>query len=136
VSDSNDSERTILVVDDTLDIRRMLSEGLRQKGYRVITAANGHQAVEFAQSARPDVILMDLNLPVLDGLATTSLIREYAQLNKVPILAITAYDMSGMKEAALAAGCNAYIPKPIDLERLGELLSDILGSHNAGQGEL
>ena len=131
VSNPITSHCTILVVDDELDIRHLLSEALRQPRYRVVTAANGEQAVEVTRMARPHVILMDLNLPVMDGLAATHVIRYYLPLREVPIIAMTAYDLSGMKEAALAAGCNGYIAKPIDLDQLAELLSKILGSQHS-----
>ena len=74
---------------------------------------------------------MDLNLPIMDGLAATHLIRHYLRLHEVPIIAMTAYDLSGMKEAALAAGCTGYLAKPIDLDQLAELLSKILGGQHS-----
>jgi two-component system cell cycle response regulator DivK len=91
-----------------------------------VTATNGREAVDVALSSRPDLILMDLNMPRMDGLAATEQIREHEELRKVPILAVTAYDTYGMKDAALEAGCNGYIKKPIDFKRLDNILRRIL----------
>lgn len=115
-----------MVVEDSEDARLVLSVSLRDKGYRVVTAADGQEAVETAVRVRPDLILMDLHMPRLDGLAATERIREYAELCHVPILAITAFDTYGMREAALEAGCNKYLTKPLDLDHLGKLLRRIL----------
>ncbi len=117
---------TILVVEDSKDTRNVLSFSLTRNGYKVVTAVNGEEAVEVALRVRPDLILMDLNLPLMDGLAATEQIREHEELRKVPILAVTAYDTYGMKEAALEAGCNGYIKKPIDFKRLDNILRRIL----------
>jgi two-component system, cell cycle response regulator DivK len=117
---------TIMVVEDSEDTRYVLGLALRNEGYRVVTAADGREAVETAVRVRPDLILMDLNLPELDGLAATQQIREHDELRHVPILAITAFDTYGIKEAALEAGCNKYLIKPLDLDYLGELLRSIL----------
>jgi two-component system cell cycle response regulator DivK len=117
---------TILVVEDSKDTRNVLSFSLTRNGYKVVTAANGKEAVEVALSVRPDLILMDLNMPQMDGLEATEHIREHDELRKVPILAVTAYDTYGMKEAALEAGCNGYIKKPIDFKRLDNILRRIL----------
>ena len=115
---------TVLVVEDTVDTRHVLGLTLLEQGYRVLTATNGREAVEVALRERPDLILMDLNLPQMDGLMATALIRSHEELRRVPILAITAYDTYGMKEAALEAGCNGYITKPLDFDRLEKILRD------------
>lgn len=117
---------TILIVEDSKDTRNVLSFSLTRNGYKVATAVNGEEAVEVALSVRPDLILMDLNMPQMDGLEATKHIREHDELRKVPILAVTAYDTYGMKEAALEAGCNGYIKKPIDFKRLDNILRRIL----------
>lgn len=117
---------TILVVEDSKDTRNVLSFSLTRNGYKVVTADNGEEAVEVALRERPDLILMDLNMPLMDGLAATEQIREHEELRKVPILAVTAYDTYGMKEASLGAGCNGYIKKPIDFKRLDNILRRIL----------
>ena len=108
----------VLVVEDSDDARRVLSLELRHKGCQVLTASDGLEAVETAISARPDLILMDLNLPRLDGLAATERIRAHDDLHEVPIIALTAYDTYGIKEAAIEVGCQYYLLKPL---RPGEL---------------
>jgi two-component system cell cycle response regulator DivK len=117
---------TILIVEDSTDTRNVLSFSLIRNGYKVVTAVNGEEAMEVALSSRPDLILMDLNMPQMNGLEATAHIREHEELRKVPILAVTAYDTYGMKEAALEAGCNGYIKKPIDFKRLDNILRRIL----------
>jgi two-component system cell cycle response regulator DivK len=117
---------TVLVVEDDKDTRITLRLNLLMRGYRVVEATNGQEAVGLAHRACPDLILMDLGLPLMDGLAATRLIRAMTKLCKVPIVAITAYDAFGMKEAALEAGCDEYIVKPIDFDRLDDLLRSLL----------
>ena len=108
----------VLLVEDSEDTRRVLSFELRHGGCRVLTACDGLEAVSTALSARPDLILMDLNLPRLDGLAAAERIRAHAELSEVPIIALTAFDTYGIKEAAAEAGCQDYLLKPL---RPGEL---------------
>lgn len=123
---SDSRPATILVVEDSKDTLNVLSFSLTKNGYKVVTAANGLEAIDVAMSARPDLILMDLNMPLMDGLAATEQIRRHEELRAVPILAVTAYDTYGMKEAAEAAGCDGYIKKPIDFNRLDTILRRIL----------
>jgi CheY-like chemotaxis protein len=123
---SNHRPATILVVEDSKDTRNVLSFSLTKNGYRVVTAVNGQEAIKAVMSERPDLILMDLNMPLMDGLAATEQIRTHEELRDVPILAVTAYDTYGMKEAAEEAGCDGYIKKPIDLNRLDTILRRIL----------
>lgn len=118
---------TVLVVDDFEDSRYMLKRMLEMRGYCVLEAANGQEAVKSARHSCPDLILMDLNMPQLDGLEATKLIRECKDLcQDVPIIAITAYDTYGMKEAALEAGCSGYIVKPIDFDELNRAVRRFL----------
>ena len=117
---------TVMIVEDTIDTRLVVSLALQQKGFFVVTAANGEEAVEIAQRAVPDLILMDLNMPRCDGLAATRRIRRHAELREVPILAVTAYDTLGMQRAALEAGCTGYLTKPIDFDRLETVVSSYL----------
>ena len=117
---------TILLVEDSEDSRQVISVSLREKGYQVVLAVNGQEAVNVALNARPDIILMDLNLPIVDGFAATEQIRQHPALSNIPILAITAYDTYGMKDAALEAGCDRYISKPLDFDRVDEILRRIL----------
>lgn len=120
---------TIMVAEDYADTRTMMRKLLEMNGYEVVEAANGQEAVELVRQDCPDLILMDLNMPLMDGLAATEQIRECRELcQKVTILAITAHDTYGMKEAALEAGCNGYLTKPIDFDHLQKVINRILVS--------
>jgi CheY-like chemotaxis protein len=122
MSENNGASLTVLVVEDFEDNRFMMRRLLEMSGYRVIEAVNGKQAVEAAVSERPDLILMDLSLPMLDGLAATRRIREAEGLGRVPIVAVSAHDTADFHADALAAGCNEYVTKPIDFDQLVQLL--------------
>ena len=95
-------------------------------GYQVVEAVNGNQAVERAASDEPDIILMDLSLPQLDGLAATRRIRSQENSRRVPIVAVSAHDSADFHAEALAAGCNEYVTKPIDFDQLESLLKKLL----------
>ena len=114
--------QTIMVVEDYDDTRLLLKIGLEGLGYSVVEASNGQEAVELAGRERPDLILMDLDLPILDGIAATQRIRQQAELEKVPIVAVTAYPMSYTHVKAFAKGCDEYMPKPIDMTELAKLV--------------
>jgi CheY-like chemotaxis protein len=118
-----------LVVEDFEDSRFMMRRLLEMAGHNVIEATDGEQAVQVALAEHPDLILMDLSLPKLDGLAATRLIRERQDLRNVPIVAVSAHDGAESREAALAAGCNEYVTKPIDFDQLNRLISRFLGHH-------
>ena len=113
---------TVLVVEDYDDTRVMLKHMLERKGCRVVEAVNGHAAVERAASECPDLILMDLDLPILDGIQATNHIRRMDALCDVPIVAVTAYPMSFTRVKAFAQGCNEYMAKPIDPAQLEDVL--------------
>ena len=118
---------TILVVEDSADTRAIIRLELERWGYTVLEASNGREAIELAGRACPDLILMDLNMPEVDGLTATQVIREYNEhCADVPILAITAYDTFGIEEAAREAGCDAYIRKPLDMPQLERIVSGFL----------
>jgi CheY-like chemotaxis protein len=117
---------TVLVVEDFEDNRFMMRRLLEMSGYRVVEAVNGNQAVEMAEQESPDIILMDLSLPMLDGLAATRRIRERNGAGRVPIVAVSAHDSADFHAEALAAGCNEYVTKPIDFDQLVELLDRLL----------
>ena len=117
-----DGRPVVLVVEDFEDNRFMMRRLLEMSGYQVVEAVNGNQAVELATSVRPDIILMDLSLPQLDGLAATRRIRTQEGLGKVPIVAVSAHDSADFHAEALAAGCNEYVTKPIDFDQLVQLL--------------
>ena len=126
MTESNGAGPTVLVVEDFEDNRFMMRRLLEMSGYRVVEAVNGEQAVEVAASERPDLILMDLSLPKLDGLAATRRIRQSGGLGEVPIVAVSAHDTSDFHADALAAGCNEYVTKPIDFDQLESLLKKLL----------
>jgi CheY-like chemotaxis protein len=92
-------------------------------GYDVLEATNGEEAVRIAREQRPDLILMDLSLPIIDGLAATRLIRKLPHLAKTPIIAVSAHDTDDFLIEALGAGCNNYITKPIDFNELEQLIA-------------
>ncbi|HKC65611.1 MAG TPA: response regulator [Pyrinomonadaceae bacterium] len=116
----------VLVVEDSVDSAVVISMDLQQQGYRVITASDGEQAVKIANKTNPDIILMDIEMPELDGLAATRRIREDEALQSVPIIAVTAFETEGFQHAARDAGFDAYLTKPIDFEKLHELMRRLL----------
>jgi len=120
------TEKTILLVEDTEDNRFMMRRLLEMEGYRVVEARNGEEAVNVAQNEKPALILMDLSLPIIDGLAATKLIRRIPEFKDVPIIAVSAHDIADFQEEALSAGCNSYITKPIDFGELENLISELL----------
>ena len=122
MNDSGDARPVVLVVEDFEDNRFMMRRLLEMSGYRVVEAVNGNQAVERAAGDRPDIILMDLSLPMLDGLAATRRIRAQENSRRVPIVAVSAHDSADFHAEALAAGCNEYVTKPIDFDQLVQLL--------------
>ena len=117
---------TVLLVEDTEDNRFMMRRLLEMTGYRVIEAMNGEEAVKLAQSECPQLILMDLSLPVIDGLAATRLIRKLPHCGSTPIIAVSAHDTSDFQSEAISAGCNSYVTKPIDFNELEELIGKLL----------
>lgn len=118
--------QTVLLVEDTEDNRFMMRRLLEMTGYRVIEAMNGEEAVRLAQAESPKLILMDLSLPVIDGLAATRLIRKLPNLASTPIIAVSAHDTSDFQSDAIEAGCNTYVTKPIDFSELEELIAKLL----------
>ena len=123
----NSSKKLVLVVEDFEDNRFMMRRLLEMAGYEVLEATDGEQALAMAQRARPALILMDLSLPRLDGLAATRGIRQHPELSEVPIVAVSAHDSADFHAEALAAGCNDYVAKPIDFDQLDALLARVLG---------
>ncbi len=117
----------ILIAEDFDDTRLMMKLLLEMRGHSVIEAANGQEAVEIATSQRPDLILMDLNMPVLDGISATRLLHERPETAGVPVVAVTAHcGDPGWRERALAAGCIECVDKPVDFEKLERLLDRLL----------
>ena len=117
---------TVLIAEDSLDTRIMLKRAFELKGYSVVEAADGNEALEAIHETHPNLIVIDLNMPVVDGLEAIKKIRNLeAPGERVPILAITAFDVYGMKEAALETGCNSYLSKPLDMEELDRALKGL-----------
>ena len=104
----------------------MMRRLLEMSGYRVVEAMNGEEAVKRAKADSPHLILMDLSLPVIDGLAATRLIRRLPQCESTPIIAVSAHDTSDFQSEAIEAGCNSYVTKPIDFNDLEELIAQLL----------
>lgn len=116
----------ILLVEDNEMNRDMLSRRLERKGYQIVIAVDGGQGVAMARSEKPDLILMDMSLPVLDGWEATRQLKAAPDTQAIPIIALTAHAMASDREQALAAGCNDYDTKPIELPRLLEKIEALL----------
>jgi two-component system, cell cycle response regulator DivK len=126
----------ILLVEDNEMNRDMLSRRLQRKGYEVFMAVDGAQGVAMAIAENPDLILMDMSLPVMDGWTATRQIKANSQTQTIPVIALTAHAMSGDREKALEAGCDDYDTKPIELPRLLEKIELFLAKKvNASQGQ-
>ena len=128
-----ESKFLILVVDDSPDNLAVISLYLQHQGYRVVTANNGEDAVTVAAQMLPNMILMDINLPTLDGLGATRRIRETEALREVPVIAITAFGTEGFQRAAYDAGVSGYLTKPLDLDRMHQLIPRLLSPSNSGR---
>lgn len=122
----------ILVVDDSADNLAVISLNLQQQGYRVVTAGNGEDAVNVATQTHPNLILMDINLPALDGLGATRRIRENENLRDIPVIAVTAFGTEGFQRAAYDVGVSGYLTKPIDLDRMNQLIARLLSPSGSG----
>jgi CheY-like chemotaxis protein len=116
----------ILVVDDQNDNLMLISLAVQDMGFRVLTATNGEDAVTVAQLARPRLILMDIAMPRLDGIAATGMIRQREETQDVPIVILTAFDTEDFRLKAVEAGANGYLTKPIDFDRLRQLIDKLL----------
>lgn len=117
---------TVLIVEDSEDARYFMRLALEDLGYLIIEAEDGAKAVTVAQQERPDVILMDLSLPIMDGIAATQKIRASDGLHGVPVIAVTAHQETDFRTGAKAAGFDAYVTKPIDVDFLSELIKGLL----------
>jgi CheY-like chemotaxis protein len=133
-STRTDSPKTflILVVDDSADSVAMLSLDLQQEGYRVVTATNGEEAISVACCTRPNLILMDISMPRLDGLGATRRMHEIDELREVPVIAITAFGTEGFQRAAYDVGVSGYLTKPIDFRRMHQLIARLLAPGGSG----
>ena len=121
----------ILLVEDNEMNRDMLSRRLAKRGFEVVMAVDGAQGVEMAGSVQPDVILMDMSLPVMDGWAATRKLKADASTSSIPVIGLTAHAMAGDREKCLEAGCDEYDTKPVDFPRLLEKIQVQLDKKNA-----
>jgi CheY-like chemotaxis protein len=117
--------KKVLVVED-VDMNRELIVQLLEDKYQVIEAVNGQEGVDLAEKVRPQLILMDLSLPIMNGWEATRLLKTNPNLRSIPVIALTAHAMKGDKETALAAGCDDYLVKPLDEGQLMEKVSKFL----------
>ena len=122
------SAPTILLVEDSADIRELLRIWLERKGYRVVEAEDGQEALDLASLAKPDLILMDLRLPKLNGIAVRRCLRQDAQLKNIPAVAVSGLNADMFREAALSEGFVDYIAKPVNLGELEELINRTLAT--------
>jgi two-component system, cell cycle response regulator DivK len=123
------SHPTVLVAEDHEDSRLMLKFLLEMHGYRVVEAEDGLQAVEIAGREHPDLVLMDVSLPLLDGLTATSQLHEQESLRAVPVIIVSGHAAAQDQDKAMAAGCSAYLTKPIDFDQLDNLLHRFIPSY-------
>ncbi len=114
-----------MVEDDDMS-RDMLSRRLERQGFRVVVGLDGEQGVSLAQSEIPDLILMDMSLPLLNGWEATQKIRAMDETKSIPIIALTSHAMAGDREKALAAGCDEYSTKPVDFQKLLEIIEQFI----------
>ena len=119
-------DHTVLIVEDSDDARYFMRLALEDMGFLIVEAENGARAVEVAQVERPDIILMDLSLPIMDGIMATEKIRASDGLGSIPVIAVTAHQETDFREGAKAAGFNAYITKPVDIDFLSDLINGLL----------
>jgi two-component system, cell cycle response regulator DivK len=121
----------ILLVEDNEMNRDMLSRRLERKGYEVVVAVDGQQGVTLARSEGPDLILMDMSLPVLDGWEATRQLKRVESTRSIPVIALTAHAMAGDRDRAVEAGCDDYDTKPIELTRLLGKIETLLGQQRS-----
>jgi CheY-like chemotaxis protein len=118
--------KRVLVIEDNELNMKLVAALLSISHFEVIKAANAEQGLQLARKERPDLILMDIQLPGMDGLTATRLLKEDGNLKDTPVIALTSYAMQGDEQKAFAAGCTGYIPKPIDTRKFIELLEEFL----------
>jgi CheY-like chemotaxis protein len=126
MSTATKDPRTILVVDDFDDTRLLLRTWLERRGFRVVEAANGLQAIKQAESESPDLIIMDVQMPHLDGLSATRRIRGLKAMRSVPIVAVSAYGAEQFRDQALAAGCDEYVSTPFEPATLEGIIRSLV----------
>jgi len=122
------TDSTILYVEDNIDNRTLVRRILMAEGYNLLEAVNATQALEILENTKPDLILMDINMPDMDGYSLTAKIKGTPGLESIPVIALTANVMRGDREKSLEAGCDGYIQKPIDIDMLSEQIERFLRS--------
>jgi DNA-binding response OmpR family regulator len=122
----HNSDQTIMVVDDDDDLRALVAEALRKTGYLVVSVASGREAYSLARKTAPDLIMMDIGIPEMDGLATLWKMREHEELAKVPVIILTAYDSYDLRGEAASAGCQIYLTKPFEPSELKQVVNKLL----------
>ena len=132
MQDHRTSSKTVLLVEDYADSRFMLGRLLEMSGYRVLEAADGREAVQIAERECPDVVLMDLQMPVLDGFTATSIIRRIESTCRVPVIAVSAQSTEDYVSAARRVGCDHFVPKPVEFDLLLELVRECTEGAGAG----
>src|SRR5258708_17617585 len=123
---------TILLVEDFDDTRLMMKMWLTKNGYRVVEAETGEEAITIAQRELPDLIIMDVMMPGMNGLDATQRIREYQALRRIPIVAVSAYGADEYRSLAMEAGCNEYVSTPFDPGALAELINSLISKRESG----
>ena len=121
----------VLLIEDNEMNRDMLSRRLIRRGFQVVFAMDGQQGVDLARSERPDIILMDMSLPVIDGWEATRRVKADDATRSVPVIGLTAHAMAGDREKAIEAGCDDYDTKPVELDRLIGKIERLLGTAKA-----
>jgi CheY-like chemotaxis protein len=125
----------VLLVEDNEDGREGLARHLRRKGYETLIAVDGRQGVEMARTESPDLILMDMSLPVVDGWEATRQLKTAAETQSIPVIALTAHAMTGDRDKALEAGCDDYDTKPVEVARLLAKIESLLARRDGtGRG--
>jgi two-component system, cell cycle response regulator DivK len=121
----------VLLIEDNEMNRDMLSRRLMRRGFEVVFAVDGKQGVDLARSEKPDIILMDMSLPIMDGWEATRCVKADDATRSVPVIGLTAHAMSGDREKAIEAGCDDYDTKPVELDRLIGKIERLLGNAKA-----
>jgi len=127
MTSGEETRKTLLIVDDEPKNVKLLRDLLQVAGYRTLEAVNGQQGVALAKAELPDAIIMDIQMPVMDGLTATEHLKSCEQTKHIPIMALTSYAMAGDRERMLAAGCDCYMAKPIDIQEFMAHVKKCLG---------
>jgi CheY-like chemotaxis protein len=127
---ANNNSKTVLLVEDNEDNRIVYSTILRHFGYRVTEALNGEEGIAKARSEKPDLILMDISIPIIDGWEATQVLKHDPETNKIPIIALTAHALASDREKAMEVGCDGYLAKPCEPRAVVAEVQRFLGKNN------